>query len=46
VACLEEIAFSNGWIQATQVAAMAEKYGKTEYGVYLQRLIQDGNPHA
>jgi glucose-1-phosphate thymidylyltransferase len=46
VACLEEIAYSNGWIQATQVAAMAEKYGKTEYGVYLQRLIQDGNPHV
>jgi glucose-1-phosphate thymidylyltransferase len=46
VACLEEIAFSNGWIQATQVAAMAEKYGKTEYGVYLQRLIQDGDPQA
>jgi glucose-1-phosphate thymidylyltransferase len=46
VACLEEIAFGNGWIQATQVAAMAEKYGKTEYGAYLQKLIQDGKPHA
>src|SRR5664279_918639 len=41
VACLEEIAFYNGWIHADQVATMAEKYGKTEYGAYLQRLLKD-----
>ena len=46
VACLEEIAFGHGWIQAAQVAAVAEKFGKTEYGVYLQRLIKSGDPHA
>jgi glucose-1-phosphate thymidylyltransferase len=46
VACLEEIAFFNGWIQAAQMATIADRYGKTEYGLYLRRLIQDGKPHV
>jgi glucose-1-phosphate thymidylyltransferase len=46
VACPEEIAFSNGWIPASQVAALAEKHAKTEYGAYLKRLIQDGESSA
>jgi glucose-1-phosphate thymidylyltransferase len=46
VACLEEIAFHHGWIRPDQVAAIAEKLGKTEYGAYLQRLIHEEGPHV
>ncbi len=46
VACPEEIAFCNGWIPASQVATLAEKHGKTEYGAYLKRLIQEGGSSA
>lgn len=40
VACLEEIAYTNGWISADQVAAQAEKLKKTGYGQYLLELLQ------
>jgi glucose-1-phosphate thymidylyltransferase len=44
IACLEEIAYQRGYIDATQVARLAEQYGNSEYGKYLQRLIQsEGN---
>jgi glucose-1-phosphate thymidylyltransferase len=39
IACLEEIAFRNGWISADQVAEAARKLGKTEYGQYLRGLL-------
>ncbi|MBY8957987.1 glucose-1-phosphate thymidylyltransferase RfbA [Pseudomonas sp. MIS38] len=39
VACLEEIAYHNGWITAEQVAAQAEALKKTGYGQYLQKLL-------
>lgn len=42
VACLEEIALQNGWIDPIQVLATAESLGKTEYGAYLRGLVQDG----
>jgi glucose-1-phosphate thymidylyltransferase, short form len=42
IACLEEIAYHNGWITDSQVAAQAERLGKTEYASYLRRLI-DGS---
>ncbi|QTQ14518.1 glucose-1-phosphate thymidylyltransferase RfbA [Treponema parvum] len=35
VACLEEIAFNNGWISKEQLLDMAKSY-KTEYGHYLE----------
>ena len=34
----EEIAFQKGWISANQLAIIAEKYKKTEYGQYLKEL--------
>jgi glucose-1-phosphate thymidylyltransferase len=40
VGCPEEIAFSQGWITAAQVAALGEAMGKTEYGQYLVRLAR------
>ena len=43
VACLEEIAFTNGWIDREQVACQAEKLKKTGYGQYLQGLLKPGH---
>lgn len=42
IACLEEIAYQNGWIDAEAVERQATRLGKTEYAVYLRRLIADG----
>ena len=39
VACLEEIAYNNGWITPEQLGAQAERLKKTGYGQYLERLL-------
>jgi glucose-1-phosphate thymidylyltransferase len=39
VACLEEIAFHNGWISTEQLARQADALKKTGYGQYLQKLL-------
>ncbi|MDX9670273.1 MULTISPECIES: glucose-1-phosphate thymidylyltransferase RfbA [unclassified Pseudomonas] len=39
VACLEEIAYHNGWITASQLASQADALKKTGYGQYLQKLL-------
>ena len=39
VACLEEIAYELGYINADGVLSQAAKLGKTEYAQYLKRLI-------
>lgn len=39
IACLEEYAFYNGWIEKEQVEKAIEKYKKTEYGKYLKRML-------
>ena len=41
VACLEEIAFEQGFITAAQVRARGEMFGKTAYGQYLLRLVRE-----
>ena len=41
VACLEEIAFEQGFINAAQVRARGEMFGKTAYGQYLLRLVSE-----
>lgn len=38
LACLEEIAFMNGWITAEQLILTGEALSKTEYGQYLLSL--------
>ncbi|MFC4860149.1 glucose-1-phosphate thymidylyltransferase RfbA [Pseudomonas sp. MAHUQ-62] len=38
VACLEEIAFQNGWIDSEQLLHQARAFGKTGYGQYLFKL--------
>ncbi|MGH8345799.1 MAG: glucose-1-phosphate thymidylyltransferase, partial [Pseudomonas sp.] len=40
VACLEEIAYHQGWLSAEQLATQAESLSKTGYGKYLQRLLE------
>ncbi len=40
IACLEEIAWSNGWITADRLAEIAEPMKKNEYGQYLLNLIK------
>jgi len=41
IACLEEIAFQNGWINAEMVSKLAKTLEKTDYGEYLTDLIND-----
>ena len=38
VACLEEIAFHQGWISKDQLLKQAEALGKTSYGEYLYKV--------
>ncbi len=40
VACLEEIAYHQGWLSAEQLARQAAALSKTGYGQYLQRLLR------
>lgn len=42
VACLEEIAYENGWIDRDYLLERAKYFGKTGYGQYLYSLA--GNP--
>ena len=39
IACLEEIAFSNGWIGADELDRAARAHGSSEYGDYLKELL-------
>jgi len=41
VACLEEIAFNNGWITSQVLAGQAERFKKTGYGQYLSKLLSE-----
>ena len=39
IACLEEVAYRNGWLSANHVLREAEKLKKTGYGQYLTQVI-------
>lgn len=39
IACLEEIAFRNGWISLDDMKDIYEIYKKNQYGAYLKKLI-------
>ena len=41
VACLEEIAWRNGWLSDEEILELAEPMMKNEYGQYLSRLTTD-----
>ena len=40
IACLEEIAFRQGWINAAQVERLAAPMLKNSYGQYLSQLVK------
>jgi glucose-1-phosphate thymidylyltransferase len=42
VACIEEIAWRNGWIGKSEVEAEAAGMGNSQYGQYLRRLLAEG----
>ena len=44
VACLEEIAYRLGYIDAEQVLALAAPFKKSGYGNYLETILGDGGP--
>ncbi|MFM2641224.1 glucose-1-phosphate thymidylyltransferase RfbA [Vibrio chagasii] len=46
VACLEEIAWRNGWLSDEQVLTLAKPMMKNEYGQYLTRLVNDTKKKA
>ena len=41
VACLEEIAYQQGWIDRQQLLVQANAFGKTGYGQYLFKLAEE-----
>ena len=41
VACLEEIAYSNGWITKEKLAELARPMAKNQYGQYLLKLAKE-----
>ncbi len=44
IGCLEEIAFSRGWLTADQLANIVTKFGKSTYGAYLRTILERTNP--
>jgi glucose-1-phosphate thymidylyltransferase len=41
VACIEEIAFAKGFIDAGQLAKLADQAGKSDYGNYLRKVLAE-----
>ncbi|MBR1884083.1 MAG: glucose-1-phosphate thymidylyltransferase RfbA [Clostridia bacterium] len=39
IACIEEIALANNWIGRNQAAFLAKKYGKTDYGRHIKKVV-------
>lgn len=43
IACLEEIAFRQGWIDADKLRELAKPMAKNQYGQYLLRVAEEGS---
>ncbi|HWI26266.1 MAG TPA: glucose-1-phosphate thymidylyltransferase RfbA [Stellaceae bacterium] len=41
IGCVEEVAFRMGFIEAEQLRALAQLYSKSDYGRYLERLLEE-----
>ena len=41
IACLEEIAYNNGWLSKAQLLSQASELRKNSYGTYLQELVDE-----
>ena len=46
IACLEEIAFRQGWLGAAELARLAAEMGSSRYGDHLRRLASTASPVA
>ncbi len=42
IACLEEIAWRQGWISDSELAAIADDFGSSSYGAYLAKIVKEG----
>lgn len=40
IACIEEIAFEQGWISLEQLSSLAHHYRSSEYGLYLNAVVE------
>jgi glucose-1-phosphate thymidylyltransferase len=43
IACLEEIAYKNKWIERRQLAALIAPMIKNQYGQYLKKIVDNGS---
>lgn len=43
IACLEEIAYVNGWVSKEHIKNIANKLSKNNYGDYLLKIVEHGN---
>ncbi len=41
IACLEEIAYENGWIAKNDLLKLIKNYKNTNYGTYLQKICEE-----
>lgn len=39
IGCIEEIAWKMNWISDVELKALSDKYGKSKYGTYLEKLL-------
>ena len=46
VACIEEIAYVNGFIDADQLLRLADHYAKSGYGDYLKQVLAENPPKS
>lgn len=46
IACVEEVAYHMGFIEADQLRKLAEPIAKSEYGQYLIRVLDDSSAHV
>lgn len=43
IACIEEVAYHRGFIDAAQLEKIANQYGKNTYGEYLRLVLKEGS---
>jgi glucose-1-phosphate thymidylyltransferase len=43
IACLEEIAYRMNYINAEQLRESVKRFGKSQYGKYLLRILEESN---
>jgi len=46
IACIEEIAYSSGWIDDAQMERLAQVYSKSSYGQYLLQVMREAGHKA